>query len=98
MKLIYFLSNELINLRKGIGAIFYQHFYCIDSKIDVYGRPVTANFKSYFEINCKLFEVKTICALKWKNELTTKNLSKPSETCRTYLQMQIEIPRLRLPV
>ena len=31
-KLINFLSNELINLRKGIGAIFYQHFYCIDSK------------------------------------------------------------------
>jgi hypothetical protein len=30
-KLINFLSNELINLRKGIGAIFYQHFYCIDS-------------------------------------------------------------------
>jgi hypothetical protein len=26
------LSNELINLRKGIGAIFYQHFHCIDSK------------------------------------------------------------------
>jgi hypothetical protein len=31
-KLINFLSNELMNLRKGIGAIFYQHFYCIDSK------------------------------------------------------------------
>ena len=31
-KLINFVSNELINLRKGIGAIFYQHFYCIDSK------------------------------------------------------------------
>jgi hypothetical protein len=31
-KLINFLSNELINLRKGIGAIFYQHFHCIDSK------------------------------------------------------------------
>jgi hypothetical protein len=30
-KLINFLSNELINLRKGIGAIFYQHFHCIDS-------------------------------------------------------------------
>jgi hypothetical protein len=27
------LSNELINLRKGIGAIFYQHFHCIDSNI-----------------------------------------------------------------
>ena len=26
-KLINFLSNELINLRKGIGAIFYQHFH-----------------------------------------------------------------------
>jgi hypothetical protein len=32
-KLINFLSNELINLRKGIGAIFYQHFNCIDSSI-----------------------------------------------------------------
>jgi hypothetical protein len=31
-KLINFLSNELINLRKGIGAIFYQHFHFIDSK------------------------------------------------------------------
>ena len=31
-KLINFLSNELINFRKGIGAIFYQHFYCIDTK------------------------------------------------------------------
>jgi hypothetical protein len=30
-KLINFLSNELINLRKGISAIFYQHFHCIDS-------------------------------------------------------------------
>ena len=30
-KLINFLSFELINLRKGIGAIFYQHFHCIDS-------------------------------------------------------------------
>jgi hypothetical protein len=30
-KFINFLPNELINLRKGIGAIFYQHFYCIDS-------------------------------------------------------------------
>ena len=39
-------------------------------KIVVYGTPVTANVKSYFEINCKLFEVKTICALKLKNELT----------------------------
>jgi hypothetical protein len=56
-------------------------------KIDVYGRPVTANFKTYFDINGKLFEVRTICALKLKNELT-KNLSKPSETCRTYLQMR----------
>ena len=34
--LINFLSNELINLRKGIGAIFYQHFHCIDSKFEVY--------------------------------------------------------------
>ena len=42
-------------------------------KIDVYGRSVTANFKSFFEINCKLFEFRTICALKLKNELT-KNL------------------------
>jgi hypothetical protein len=31
-KLINFLSNEFINLRNGIGAIFYQHFHCIDSK------------------------------------------------------------------
>jgi hypothetical protein len=66
-------------------------------KIDVYDRRVTANFKSYFEINCKLFEVRTICALKWKNELP-KNLSKPSETCRSYLQMRIEVFRLWLPV
>ena len=34
-KLINFLSNELINLRKGIGAIFYQHFRCIDSKTPI---------------------------------------------------------------
>ena len=66
-------------------------------KIDVYDRPVTANFKSYFEINCKLFEVRTICALKLKNELT-KNLSKPLETFRTFLQMRIEVCRLRLSV
>jgi hypothetical protein len=41
-KLINFLSNELINLRKGIGAIFYQHFHCIDSK---------AIMKSIFKTN-----------------------------------------------
>ena len=35
-KLINFLSNELINLRKGIVAIFDQHFHCIDSNDFVY--------------------------------------------------------------
>jgi hypothetical protein len=41
--LINFLSNELINLRKGIGAIFYQHFHCIDSKgLCLFGGPVLA--------------------------------------------------------
>jgi hypothetical protein len=85
-------------IRQQQGTISALFINIRDVKIDIYGRPVTANFKSHFEINCKLFEVKTICALKLKNELTTKNLSKPSETCRTYLQMQIEIPRLRLPI
>jgi hypothetical protein len=35
-KLINFLSNELIKLRKGIGVIFYQHFHCIDSNVIFY--------------------------------------------------------------
>jgi hypothetical protein len=35
-KLINFLSNELSNLRKGIAAIFYQHFHCIDSNTTTY--------------------------------------------------------------
>jgi hypothetical protein len=88
-------------LLHGSCTIFARELYIREVKIDVYDTPVTAitaNFKSYFEINCKLFEVRTICALKLKNELT-KNLSKPSETCRTYRQMRIEVQScLRLPV
>jgi hypothetical protein len=48
MKLINFLSNELINLRKGIGAIFYQHFHCIDSK-----GPKLKSFSSEVQLKLK---------------------------------------------
>ena len=47
-KLINFLSNELINLRKGIGAIFYQHFHCIDSNYHAY--ITTKLFKIYVSV------------------------------------------------
>ena len=32
-----------------------------DLKTDVYGKPLTANFKSYFDFNSYVFEFRTIC-------------------------------------
>ena len=68
-------------------------------KIDVYGRPVTANAKLQVGFSGEVLAVRIriICALLLKNGLT-KNLPKPSKTCRTYLQIRFEVCRLRLSV
>jgi hypothetical protein len=45
-------SYELINLRKWIHAIFYQHFHCIDSNTDIFGISVYRTLSYCTHIRC----------------------------------------------
>lgn len=53
----FFVSQEL-SLAAGIARNFR------DLKIHIYGKPLTTNFESHCEENCKLLEVKTNCSQK----------------------------------